>query len=197
MNMKKMGQHSDGNSPDRDEHDFYETPRSFVAAMLDHEKFHNNVWEPAAGKLAISSVLEARGYDVLSSDLVARVDGVAQADFLTANNVTGRDIITNPPFKFMTEFAEQCEKLAFRKWALVMPLAGLNSSGRYKRIFSVMPLKAIYLAGRGQLISSARGPIQSQFTHVWTVFDREHDGPPSFYWLEDRVFKFTDKVPGV
>lgn len=195
--MKKMGQHSDGNSPDRDEHDFYETPRSFVAAMLEHEKFHVNVWEPAAGKHAISSVLKAAGYNCFCSDLVARVPEIAEQDFLEVKEPLGRDIITNPPFKLMTEFAEQCERLAFRKWALVMPLAGLNSSGRYKRIFSVHPLKAIYLAGRGQLIQAQRGQIQSQFTHIWTVFDKEHDGPPTFHWLEDRVFKCTDKVPGV
>ncbi len=39
---------SDGTSPDRDEHDLYETPRGFTRALLDREKFHTEIWEPAA-----------------------------------------------------------------------------------------------------------------------------------------------------
>jgi hypothetical protein len=183
----------DGNSAERDPNDFYETPARFTEALLLREKFNPAVWEPAAGKGAIMDVLKHYKYKVASSDLFPRRDDIITEDFLKSSH-RGFDIVTNPPFKLLTEFAEHAFKLCYQKFAFVMPLGGLGSSGRYQRIYTKMPVKAIYLTPRGQLIMTAKGPLQSHFMHVWLVVDKEHVGPTKFAWLEDGVFKWSDSL---
>jgi hypothetical protein len=53
-------------------HDFYETPRCAVEALLAVEKLPHWLWEPAAGRGAIVNVLRDRGHAVIASDVVGR-----------------------------------------------------------------------------------------------------------------------------
>jgi hypothetical protein len=56
----------------RDQDDFYVTPRRGIEALLDVEKFDESIWECACGDGAISRVLVERGHHVISTDLVDR-----------------------------------------------------------------------------------------------------------------------------
>jgi hypothetical protein len=189
------GSITNGTSSDRDGDDFYETPPSFTAALLEHERFDHNIWEPAAGAGAIVKVLEQWGHAVTASDINPRADGIAAADFLTATEPFAGDIVTNPPFKLVIPFAKQAWRLCRRKFALVLPISGLNSSSRYQAIWSAMRVSKILLAGRYQHVMSSRGEIPSQFTHIWVVFDKEFEGPATFTWLPDIVYKHSDSIP--
>jgi hypothetical protein len=62
------------------------------------ETFEGSIWEPACGDGAISKVLEAAGYTVISTDLVDRGYGHGGHDFLKSETPLGRNIITNPPY---------------------------------------------------------------------------------------------------
>lgn len=183
------GSITNGTSKDRDEHDFYETPQQFTRELLKRCKFHNKVWEPAAGRGAIVEVLEDAEYDVLSTDIVKRGPIVRQRNFLTTDAPCDRDIITNPPFKLLVPFLTHAYKLCHQKFAMVMPISGLNSSKRYQAAWSFMPVSQIILSGRYQHISSYRGMIPSQFTHIWVVVDKGHEGKPTFEWTPDIVYK--------
>lgn len=66
---------------DRPELDFYPTPRRGTEALLGVETFNGDIWEPACGNGAMSSVLEEK-YTVYSTDIEPRNFG-APLDFLS------------------------------------------------------------------------------------------------------------------
>ena len=49
--------------------DFYPTPPEATEALLNRYEFNRDIWEPACGDGAISKVLDAKGHDVISTDL--------------------------------------------------------------------------------------------------------------------------------
>lgn len=63
---------SNHSNKNRADDDYYATDPKAVEELLKREKFSHYVWEPACGGGHISKVLEAHGYDVLSSDIVDR-----------------------------------------------------------------------------------------------------------------------------
>jgi hypothetical protein len=182
------GSIASGTSDKRCVNDFYATPPGFTLELLTLEVFSTDIWEPAAGDGAISKVLRSQGYNVLETDLYPRASGIVVEDFLRSDR-TGYDIITNPPFKFIVPFLEQSMRLCNRKFAVVLPISGLNSSKRYQAIWSKMPISKILLSGRYQHVRGDRGTIPSMFTHIWAIFDKEYVGPPTFHWTPDVVYK--------
>ena len=51
--------------------DLYETPACAVHALMRVKSLPRYIWEPAAGRGAISRILRAEGYTVTTTDLVA------------------------------------------------------------------------------------------------------------------------------
>ncbi len=109
--MLGASNHSDkGRQPE----DFYATDPK--ALELFSSKFHiaHKVWECACGNGALSEWLKAHGHDVLSTDLVNRGYGIQDVNFLNVARTSmfvnewsgggGFDILTNPPYRFATEF---------------------------------------------------------------------------------------------
>ena len=84
--------------PRRVPHDFYPTPPEAVRALLSVETFEGSIWEPACGDGAISKVLLAAGYNVVSTDLIDRGYGIGGRDFLKSDRPLAKHIITNPPY---------------------------------------------------------------------------------------------------
>src|SRR6516162_6076032 len=80
--------------------DFYATPAWVTEALLGHIGFRGPIWEPCCGAGAISTVLAAHGYDVISTDIADCGFGTPGIDFLANRNVRDgcRSIITNPPY---------------------------------------------------------------------------------------------------
>lgn len=94
---------------DREINDYYATEPRAVELLLEQETFAPVVWEPACGEGHISKVLEAQGYEVVSTDLIYRGFGDPEAlDFLaeTLDDFEG-DIITNPPYSRGLEFVQK------------------------------------------------------------------------------------------
>jgi hypothetical protein len=89
-----------GKKQARHDRDFYPTPPEVTTALLEFLQLNRScvIWEPAAGDGAISEVLKAWGYTVLSTDIK---DG---DDYLTAHLPDVDVIITNPPFTLASEF---------------------------------------------------------------------------------------------
>lgn len=101
--------HSQG---EREANDFYATHPLSLKIFLDKLnedkiELHSNIWECACGMGHLSKVLEEKGYNVLSTDLIDRGYGTSGIDFLKAPNGWNGDILTNPPYKYAKEFVEK------------------------------------------------------------------------------------------
>ena len=85
----RLNQHPDG---------YYPTPPRATRALLARELFKGVVWECACGDGAISRILEAARFEVVSSDLVDRGYGRGGHDFLADHTTLVDHVVTNPPY---------------------------------------------------------------------------------------------------
>ena len=88
----------------REENDYYATDPKAIHYLLKYETFNKNIWECACGEGNLSKALEEQGYNVFSTDLIDRGYQDQVLDFLESDILFDGDIITNPPFKYTTEF---------------------------------------------------------------------------------------------
>ena len=72
----------------REDLDFYSTPEIATKELMKIIDFNNTtVLEPACGTLAISKVIEKyTNANIINKDIVSRVDGIQEEDFLLSNN---------------------------------------------------------------------------------------------------------------
>lgn len=166
--------------------DLYETPAEAVEALLAVEDFAIQIWEPACGRGAISRVLEEAGHSVYSTDLNDHGYGESRHDFLMTWQTPGGDLITNPPFKLMLEFAQHAVDLKIRKIAILARLAFLEGQRR-KPFFEASPLKQVW-------VFSKRLPMMHRPEHAgvkstsvlafaWFVWQQDYEGEPTIGWL--------------
>lgn len=98
---------------ERNPSDFYPTPAWCTEALLRNYPFPRlPISEPACGQGHISKVLEANGFQVISTDLNHTGFGSGGHDFLSAKTSPAPIIITNPPYK--NQFAERFLRHALR-----------------------------------------------------------------------------------
>ena len=72
---------------EREAFDYYATDPRAVEMLLELEQFSPVIWEPACGEGHISKVLQAHGYEVISTDLIYRGFGDPEPlDFLKECN---------------------------------------------------------------------------------------------------------------
>jgi hypothetical protein len=163
--------------------DHYATPAEAVYALLAAEDVPNVIWECACGDGAIVSVLRASGRMVLATDLVdyGLANSASRVDFLMEPRVPAgtQCIITNPPNKLATAFAEHALKLCPRVM-LLQPVQWLGSEKR-TRIFDNGALVRVHVFKR-RLPMMHRfgwgGPRNSsQIYYAWYVWNRDHRGP--------------------
>ena len=113
----------------------YETPAVATQALLRHEALPPRLWEPAAGKGAISRILKKRGHTVVAEDLMAYdgADGdiTPGKDFFQAERAPSRcgAIVSNPPFAWADDFVRHGLALV-PKVVVLLRLAALEGVGR-------------------------------------------------------------------
>lgn len=166
--------------------DFHETPRVAVEALLSVETFDGLIWEPACGLGAISLVLEQKGYEVISTDLVPRGYGEGRIDFLMEMHPRAPNIITNPLFKLAAQFAQAACRLAEGKVALLCRLAWLEGAER-RKLFETTPLARLWVFSRRLPMMHRYGysgpQSSSAIAFAWFVWDHAHSGAPTIGWL--------------
>ena len=169
---------------DRSEGDFYPTPRHVTEALIAREGFSGLTWECACGDGAISSVLEERGLQVVSSDLVNRGYG-RTFDFLTSLE-RADNIITNPPYKMASEFIRHAKKQADAKVAMFLRTAFLEGSTRYAMFNdTAFPLKTVYQFSKRVTLCKPGANIKTggMIAYAWFVWDKSHKGKPTIEWI--------------
>lgn len=169
----------------RDPDDFYPTPTHVTEALLKVENFGHQVWEPACGNGAISRVLEAAGYTVLSSDKMDHGHGEIQ-DFHTSQRKI-ESIVTNPPYDEDDEFVLKALESTTYKVAMLLPITFLEGPTRVKWLRAT-PLKAIHVFARrvNMCKNGETGRDNGRFVFAWFVWEHGHSGPPTISWLDER-----------
>lgn len=167
----------------RPENDFYPTPEIGTLGLLKVESFNGSIWEPACGDGAISKVLEAHDYKVVSTDLEPRNYGI-QADFFSFKEPLAPNVITNPPYKLALEFAEHALALGCETVSLLCKLAFLEGRKR-GAWFPTTPLKNVHVFSE-RLTMTRNGEEQrstGMIAFAWYVWEKGYSGKPTIDWI--------------
>lgn len=171
---------------EREENDYYATDPKAIDMLLDKEKFNKNIWEPAVGGGHLSKRLKEHGYIVKQSDIIQRIEGVDIIDFLKTNETFDGDIITNPPYKFCTEFILKALELIKEgnKIAMFLKIQTLEGQERYKKIFSKYPPRKIYVfIKRIQCAKNGLFKGSSAVCYAWFIWEKGYKGHTIIDWL--------------
>ena len=133
---------------DREENDYYATEPKAVELLMNEETFDGTIWENCCGEGHLAEPMKARGYEVISTDLIDRGYGRGGYNFFDCKECLGDNIVTNPPYKFSIEWVLHSLELLQpgKKLALFLPIQFFESDSRYKKIFKKFPPKTVYIA---------------------------------------------------
>lgn len=181
---------SNHSANNRESDDYYATDPTAVERLLEIETFSHKIWEPACGEGHISKVLEAHGYDVLSTDLVYRGYGRGGWDFLECRKPVDMDILTNPPYKYAQEFVEKAIDLVTPGHRVCMLLKLQFLEGKARRyLFDRSPPKTIYVSTRrisccknGDFSKEQRSNNSAQ-AYAWYIWEKGYTGDPVIKWF--------------
>lgn len=164
-------------------HQLYETPACATQALLKHQKLPAQIWEPCAGRGAISRLLTADGHHVWASDIAdyAGHDGdvFPGIDFFSTNQHPDncQCIVTNPPFKDGDRFVRHALTLVHRV-VVLMRLAAVEGSTRSDLIDGHLTMLWIGIQRLPMMHREGwKGRHASQATpFAWFVFDQKKRG---------------------
>ncbi len=175
---------------ERQKHDYYATEPKAIELLLEAEEFSDHIWECACGEGHLSKVLVERGYNVRSTDLIDRGYGEGGVDFLTQSEPFDGDIITNPPYKYASEFVYKALDLIpkGRKVAMFLKLQFLEGKKR-KELFLKHPPKVIYVSS-SRLLCAKNGEFEqmragggSAVAYAWFVWVKGFKGDTIVKWI--------------
>lgn len=176
---------------EREENDFYATDPIAIDWLLKFEKFDQFIWEPACGQGHLAKRLNKFGHSVFVSDLIYRGYGefFKQIDFLAYNGDKFQgDIITNPPYKYCSEFilkALDCINDG-HKVAMFLKLQTLEGQKRYDEIFSKYPPKTVYVFVK-RVACGKNGEFTggSAVCYAWFVWQKGYKGDTNLKWINN------------
>lgn len=155
-NRRKIGQ------------DFFQTPKKAVEALLPFiPEDVELIWEPTAGRKAISNVLEDHGFKVINSDKHPQMEDIALHDFLIDDFIKCDMVILNPPFSLKTDFLQRLIESGL-KFAFICPLSIIETATRSK-IFAENDLSIINLSNR--VCYTGKYEKKVFFHSVWVIND--------------------------
>lgn len=174
---------------EREAFDYYATDPRAVEMLLELEQFSPVIWEPACGEGHISKVLQAHGYEVISTDLIYRGFGDSEPlDFLkeTLGDFEG-DIITNPPYSMGLEFVQRALESVRPggKVAMFLKVQFLEGQKRGE-FFRHTPPRKVYIS-RSRLACYKNGDMtgkpESAIAYAWYVWEKGFTGDPVIKWF--------------
>lgn len=175
--------HSD---TEREKNDYYATDPSAIDDLLKVETFNKNIWECACGEGHLSNRLKEYGYKVYSTDLIDRNYQDELVDFLCNERKFAGDIITNPPYKYCSEFILKALDTipVGNKVAMFLKLTTLEGQKRYEEIYSKYPPKTIYVySKRKQCAKNGIFKGTSAVCYAWFVWEKGFIGCSELKWI--------------
>ena len=185
---------SNHSEKERQLNDYYATDPHTLEIFLeklnkDNIKLHNNIWECACGEGHLSKVLEERGYNVWSTDLIYRGYGTGNTDFLKSiPDEWHGDILTNPPYKYAKEFVQKAIEIAREETYIIMLLKiqFLEGKERYK-LFQKYPPKYVYINSSRQLCAM-NGEFDkynaTAMCYCWFIWQKGFKGETIIRWIK-------------
>lgn len=135
---------SNHSTQERETHDFYASEPAAIDKLAKKFTIPHKVWECACGKGHLSERMKALGHEVYSSDLIDRGYGDV-LDFLSwdadAHKGEFDCIVTNPPYKYVSEFVIKALSLLDDGGyaCFLLKTTALESRGRYEKIYKNTP----------------------------------------------------------
>jgi hypothetical protein len=170
---------------DMDGPDFYPTPRWATRALLCHELFTTDIWEPACGNGEMTKELQLAGKRVWSSDLYDHGFGDTGRDFLKSHEMYD-NIVTNPPYNCAEAFVHHGLYHARDKLALLLRLAFLEGANRANTIFQITPPSRVWVFSERVTFYRHNAEIKGSGTtaYAWFVWDRAAErGKTELKWF--------------
>lgn len=187
----KMLGASNHTEEERQKEDYYATDPIAVELLLDLETFNKDIWECACGEKHMSNVLEKRGFNVRSSDIIKRCDDIEEYDFLKKENIEWNgDIITNPPYKYAEEFIYKALQIipTGNKVAMFLRLQFLEGKKR-KQLFTNFPPSKVLISS-SRIICAKNADFEkmkqgggSAVAFAWFIWEKGFQGDPIIKWF--------------
>lgn len=187
----KMLGASNHTEEERQKEDYYATDPIAVELLLDLETFNKDIWECACGEKHMSNVLEKRGFNVRSSDIIQRCDDIEEYDFLNNENIEWNgDIITNPPYKYAEEFVYKALQIipTGNKVAMLLRLQFLEGKKRKQLFINHPPTKVLVSSSRITCAKNADFEKMKQgggsaVAYAWFIWEKGYKGDPIIKWF--------------
>lgn len=177
---------------EREENDFYATsPIALEKLYKTGELTCKNIWECACGEGHLAKKLVEYGYNVKATDLIDRGYGEGGFDFLACKDKFEGDILTNPPYKFSSEFTLKALDLVpeGNKVFMFLKLTFLEGKKRYDELFSKYPPKKIYvfsqrvLCAKNADFEGMKAGGGSAVAYAWYVWEKGYTGDTIIKWI--------------
>jgi len=173
---------------EREHNDYYATEPKALELLLDIETFNHDVWECRCGEGHLSKVLEARGYNVRSTDLIDRNYGEGGVDFLAQTDKWSGDIITNPPYKYRLDFIKHGLSIIGdgQRIAFFLKVQFLEGKQR-RKFFDENPPKVIYVSS-SRLRCAMNGEFEkyaksNAVSYAWFIWEKGWHGETTVKWF--------------
>ena len=172
---------------EREEHDFYATDPTAIDDLLKYETFDKNIWECACGQGHLAKRLKQFGYKVKCSDLIDRGYPETEIiDFLKEKHNFNGDIITNPPYKYCSEFIlNALNSIPYEhKVAMFLKLQTLEGQKRYEEIYSKYPPKTVYVfSKRKNCAKNGEFTGSSAVCYAWFIWVKGEYTTTKLKWI--------------
>lgn len=185
------------NNPNRQPNDLYATRPHDVKLLHQYEPsiINGKIWECACGHGHIVRTLQELGAsDIYASDLIDYGYGYNTSNFLMDESHKGEfdTILTNPPYKYTTEFIIHALEQVKEDGRVIMllPTTTLAGVNRYKKIFSCEPPKYVYVFPRNTyalLVAEGEDKISTpKLSHSWFIWEKGYTGETIVRWLYEE-----------
>ena len=179
----------------RAKNDFYATRHEDVEKIIkefpDVFAKSQEIWECAVGMGHISSVIKQHfpNVNIFKTDIEDYGINDVTGDFLKMNYKDKFDmIITNPPYKYATQFVIHALEQVKNNGYVIMFLRTLFIEGqeRFDKIFSQYPPKVVnvYIKRTYGLINGDKNnKTSSAMSHSWIVWQKGNNEPTILNWI--------------
>ena len=189
---------SNHSKQERETMDYYATEPKAIDLLAAKFDIPHRVWECACGGGSLSQRLKERGHEVISTDIIDRgYEGFnGECDFLSRlfhPTIEGDyAIVTNPPYKFVTEFVltaldvlpDGCYLCLFLK------TTALESRGRWEKIYKSTPPRYVFqcidriLCAKNAEFDDARKNLGAGAqAYAWFVWQKGYKGHTTLDWI--------------